>query len=252
MDLNSWRSPKTWLVFLAIIAIAAVAIISILRDRIVNNQQWQVSVVGQGKASYQPDIATVTLGVQIDKAARAEDALDQLNGKMAKIIAAVKAAGIADEDIQTQNYSLYSQYDYIDNASTLTGYNANQQLMVKVREINKDADKVSKVIAAATKAGINQVLGVSFDISNLEDLKQEARIKAIADAKSKAGNIASTAGVRLDKVVGWWENIVQAPGISNSYYYDGKGGAGGAVASPSVPTGSQEIIIEINLSYKIK
>lgn len=248
---------KVAIAIILILAIAAVAIISIVRDRIVNYPQNQVSIVGQGKVSYQPDIAMIALGVQIDKAAKADEALNQLNGKIKNIVSAINGAGVASEDIVTQNYSLSSQYDYADNISTLSGYNANQQIVVKVREIRNNPDKVSQVIAAATKAGINQVLGISFDVSNLEDLKQEARTEAIADANAKAGKLAGAAGVELGKIVGWWENYVQGPGVNNNSYYGGSdkgglGGAGGSSASATIPTGSQEIIMEMNLSYKLK
>ncbi|MFA5029315.1 MAG: SIMPL domain-containing protein [Patescibacteria group bacterium] len=252
--MENFKSPKAIIALLALIAITAVVIISILRDRIVNQQPWQVAVVGQGKVAYQPDIADVTLGVQIDKVAKAENALNQLNDKVNKIIAAVKAAGIPPEDIQTQNYSLYPQYDSPDNVMSLSGYNANQQLLIKVRGIDKEPERVSKVVAEATKAGVNQVVGVSFDVSNLEELKQQARIKAIGDAQIKASSLAAAARVRLGKVIGWWENIIQAPGIGNAYYGD-KGGMGGGLgtgATSSLPTGSQEVILEINLNYQVR
>ncbi len=248
------RWPKIVLAGLAMVLIAVVVVVSIVRDRIVNQQQWQVSVIGQGKVSYQPDIANVTLGVQIDKVSQAPDALNQLNERITKIIESIKAAGIAPEDIQTQNYSLYPQYDFIDDTSKLSGYNANQQLVIKVRGIAENSGLVSRVISEATKAGANQVLGVTFDVANIEDLKQEARLEAIADAKMKAGKVARAAGVRLDKVVGWWENIIQAPGLPGSLS-DGKGGMGGNVqasVSPVIPAGSQEVIIEMNLNYRIK
>ncbi len=251
--LSEAKWPKLVLVGLAMVLITAVVVVSIVRDRIVNQQQWQVSVIGQGKVSYQPDIANVTLGVQIDKVAQAPDALNQLNERITKIITAIKATGISAEDIQTQNYSLYPQYDFIDDTSKLSGYNANQQLVIKVRGIAENNALVSKVISEATKAGANQVLGVTFDVANIEDLKQEARLEAIADAKTKAGKIARAAGVRLDKVVGWWESIIQAPGLPGSPY-DGKGGMSNVQvsASPVIPAGSQEVIIEMNLNYRIK
>lgn len=250
-------SPKDrWskiILIIAMVLIAGVVVVSILRDRIVNQPQWQVSVIGQGKVSYQPDIANVSLGVQIDKVAKADEALNQLNDKVAKIVAAVKSAGIVADDIQTQNYSLYPQYDYVNNSTNLSGYNANQQLSIKVRDINNGQELLSKVIAEATKAGANQVLGISFNVSNLEELKNQARIKAITEARQQAGTLAQATGVRLGRVVGWWENVVQAPGISSGVTYDGKGGMGGNVsASPTVPTGSQEIVIEINLNYRVR
>lgn len=259
MDLanHKWPGGKIAIMIIAIIALAAIVCVSLIRDRIVNPPQWQVSITGQGKVAYQPDIANITLGVQIDKVAKAEDALSQLNDKTNKIVAAIKGLGIADSDIQTQNYSLYPQYDYVNNVSSLAGYNANQQLLIKVRNIKDDSAKLSKVIAEATKAGSNQVIGVTFDVFNLEELKQQARVQAISDARKKASSLAKMAGVRLARIVGWWENVVQAPGINNGVYYGGsdKGGAGmgaGGAATPSLPTGSQEVIIEISVNYQIK
>jgi hypothetical protein len=242
-----------------IVAIAGICIVSIIRDRIVNYPQWTVSVTGQGKIAYSPDVAKVTLGVQIDKVAKAEDALSQLNSKIAKVVAAIKAAGIAEADITTQNYSLYTQYDYVNDinkgsTSVVSGYNANEQVLVKITDVINNKERLNKVIAEASQAGANQVLGIYFEPSNLEDLKQQARVKAMADARGKAQSLAGAAGVRLKKVVGWWENVVQAPGI-NTPYYDGKGGMGGGagtMVSPTIPTGSQEIIIEESINYQLK
>lgn len=251
------KVPMIVLGIVLTVAVASIAIVSIIRDRIVNYPQNQVSVIGQGKVSYQPDIATVNLGVQIDKVAKADEALNQLNSKIKNIVAAVKGQGIAPEDITTQNYSLLPQYDYVNNVSSVSGYNANQQIIIKIRGIKDNPEKVSQVISEATKSGVNQVLGINFDVANLDELKQEARLKAIKDAGSKAGTIASAAGVKLGEVIGWWENYVQGP--SSSGYYSGaeKGGLGGAgmsagSASPTIPSGSLEIIMEMNLNYKLK
>lgn len=157
---RSWSDPK--LIALAILAVTSVVVVAIIRDRIVNQQQWQVSVNGQGKVSYQPNQATIQLGVQIDKQAKAEDALKQLSEKITKVTAAVKAAGIPDEDLQTQSYLLYPQYEYVSEVSTLVGYSANQQLTIKVRNITENNEAVAKIISEATKAGANQVGSVVF------------------------------------------------------------------------------------------
>ncbi|MFZ5391493.1 MAG: SIMPL domain-containing protein [Patescibacteria group bacterium] len=246
----SWRSPKTILSLVGLILLAGVLVLALLRDRFVNQPQWQVNVTGQGRVSYQPDVANVTLGVQVDKVATAAKALQELNDKMAKVIAAAKASGIDETNIQTQSYYLNPQYDYKDGVTIPSGYSANQQLVVKVNEIAGDSSKVAKVIAAATEAGANQVAGVSFEASNLEDLKEEARLKAIADAKTKSVKLSAAAGVELAEVVGWWENLIQVPGQPTPYY-DGKGGMGSAV-SPQLPASNQEVVIEVNLNYKIK
>ena len=184
------------------------------------------------------------MGVQIDKVAKPEDALNQLNSKVAGIIAAVNAAGVAPADIQTQNYSLYPQYDYKDNVSSVSGYNANEQLVIKVSGYDKDQNRLSQVIAAASKAGANQVNSLTFDASNMNELKQEARVKAIADAKVKSSALADSAGVRLDDITGWDENMM------NPIPYYGMG-AGGA-AAPQTPAGDREVVIEIGVTYNIK
>ena len=245
-----WQNQKFIIKLVGLILLAGIIFVSILRDRIVNPPQWQVQITGQGKVSYAPDIAVVQLGVQIDKSVRPENALYLLNDKMTKIIDAVVKIGIPKADIQTANYSLYPQYDFINNISTLMGYSANQQLSIKIKDLKTDPEIISKIVAQATEAGANQVTGITFDVSNLNDLKQEAKIKAIEDAKTKSAALASAAGVRLKKVVGWWENYVQLP-TPSPYYYDGKGGVGSA-GSPQITAGQQEIIVEIGLSYQIR
>lgn len=238
------------LIIIGAVLLAGVLTFAILRDRIVNQQYRSVTVTGQGKVSYNPDLALVSLGVQIDKVAKPEEALDQLNVKMNSIIKAVKDLGIKDENIQTQNYSLSPQYDYKDNIQTVSGYSANQQLVVKVTEYDKDSSRLSKVIGAASKAGANQVNNLSFDASNMNDLKQQARILAIADAKEKSVSLANTAGVKLRKITGWYENFINPVPM----YDYGKGGmgAGGAVANAQIPSGSREVQIEIGVTYNIK
>ncbi|MDP3985954.1 MAG: SIMPL domain-containing protein [Candidatus Veblenbacteria bacterium] len=247
-----WRQPKTVLVLVGIVLLAGVVTVSILRDRIVSQPQWQVNVVGQGKVSYQPDTAEVTIGVQVDRAHSAELAMRQLSEKMDKIVAAIKAADVPAEDITTQNFSLSPQYDYRDGVQTSGGYSANQQVIVKVKDLNNSKEKLAKVIGEATKAGANQIVGVNFSVSNIEELKQQARVEAILDAKGKAGSLAEAADVRLGKVIGWWENVVQAPGAP--YYGEramGIGGAGGG-STPTVPAGEQEIVVEVTVNYKVK
>ena len=248
----TWRSPKTIILLLVVLGVIAIAIVSILREKITSQQPRQVTVTGQGKVSYEPDLAIVTLGVQIDKAKTADVALGQLNDKMAKIMAAVYANKISEADISTSAYTLAAQYDYKNNISVVSGYNANEQLIIKVRNYDKDKNNLNKIISVATSAGANQVNGLTFDISSVNDLKQEARIKAINDAKAKAQVLATAAGVKLKDISGWYENILQVP---SPVYPEGIGGgssAGSSGVPPQTPSGLKEIIIEMNLTYDLK
>lgn len=250
---SSWREPKYVLMLVALLLLGGIITISIIRDRIVNPNLQQVTVNGQGRVSYSPDLAVVTLGLQIDKAKSAEEALNQLNSKMENILKAVKEIGVTDNDIQTQNYYLNPQYDYADNVSRVSGYNANQQLVVKITAYDQDPARLNKVIAAASKAGANQVAGLTFDSSKMNDLKQQARIAAIKDAKDKSAALAAAAGVELKSISGWWENVIQPSAYGYAYSYDqgGKGGAG-ISSDPQIGAGSHEVVIEVGLSYNLK
>jgi hypothetical protein len=238
---------KFVLIIVCILALTGVVIISILRDKIVNSNNNQVSVTGRGEITYQPDVASVILGVQIDKSAKAEEALISLNEKVNKISATLNSLGITD--IKTQNYSLYPYYDYIDGINVLSGYNANQQIMVKVYDIDKNIELLNQVVSKSTEAGANQILGITFEGSNIEDLKQQARILAVTDAKKKAEALSTSIGVSLGEIVGWWDNTV-SPSYNYSYGVGGMGGSesGGA----NVSAGTYKVIVELSLNYKIK
>jgi hypothetical protein len=246
---------KYVLVVLGMVLLAAIIITSILRDWFVNDYQNQVSVTGQGKVSYQPDEANVTLGIQIDKAPTAEEALKRLNEKMTKVVAAVKGTGIPEEDIKTQSYNLSPDYDYKDGSNTVSGYNARQSLAVKVKSIDKNKELVSQVVAAANGAGVNNIGNINFGVSDLNSIKQQARVKAINDAKSKANELFSAVGVKPKKITGWYENG-GGQGGGQPYAENDMAlakGAGEAVsATPQLPSGSQEITIEINVNYEVK
>ncbi|MFH0950975.1 MAG: SIMPL domain-containing protein [bacterium] len=256
MEMNQHpRTGRVVMLVIAMVLVAGIVTVALLRDRIVNNPQYQVSIIGQGKISYQPDRAKITLGVQIDKATDAATALADLNKKIDAIVKAVNQLDAEKIKVETQNYSLSPSYDYVDGVSQVGGYNANQQLLVEVTGIDQQSTMINKVIETASQAGINQVLSITFDTTNLENLKQEARIMAINDAKSKAGSLAEAAGVTLGKVVGWWENIVAGPMYDGKAYYSEVGGmgAGGPVTStPNVPVGDQELIMEVTLNYRVK
>lgn len=97
---------------IGILALCAIIIVALLRDRIVNERFKQITAIGQGKITYVPDTAVISLGAQVDRVPKAEDALNQLNDKIDKIKKAVIAVGVKEEDITTSNYSLTPQYDY--------------------------------------------------------------------------------------------------------------------------------------------
>ncbi|GMU74234.1 MAG: hypothetical protein AMXMBFR44_4310 [Candidatus Campbellbacteria bacterium] len=248
--------PRSVVAVIGMLLLAGVLTIALVRDRIVSPPWREVTITGTGRVPYTPDEALVRLGVHVDTAPTAQAALGVLSMNMEKIIPALQELGIPEENISTESYNLYPQYYYPENRpAVISGYGADQQLTVKLTgEEGVTQDLVSRVIETASASGANQILGVSFTASNIDELHQEALLLAIQDAQSRAEETADAAGVRLKKVVSWWENPIYLPGSTMSYDYYAKGGEmgmGGGYA-PQVPSGEQEIVIQVNLNYSTK
>lgn len=201
-------------------------------------------VTGEGKVSAPPDIAMVTVGIQAN-GTTVKAAQDQINATINKISAAIKELGIEAKDIQTQNYNINPDYDFTSGTQRIRGYTANTNLSIKVRQI----DNANSVIDAATANGANQVGGISFDIDDKTKLENEAREKAVVDAKSKAENAAKIAGFRLGRIVNYSENFGGFPDpfplrttmqeVTDS-------------ASTLIEPGSSEITVNVTLSFEIQ
>lgn len=243
------------LIALGLVLVSAVAIISLLRERLVNPTQNQITVYGEGKIEYVPDTATVILGVRVEKAATAADALSQMNDKIKKITDAVTTQGIPTPDIKTESYNLSPAYDYKDGTSKISGYNASQNLDIKVRAVDKNTDLVNKVVAAAGDNGTNEVQGVNYFIDNPNDLRQKARIMAIEDARGKATALAEAAGIKkLGKVLSWYEDAPMTDGNLYPTASDSSQGFGGsaapkAISAPQISAGTQDIVIDIAVNF---
>ncbi len=202
-----------------------------------------IAISAEGKVTALPDIATISVGVQTEN--KAVSAAQKENStKMNAIIEKVKSFGVASEDIKTSNYSIYPQYDYVNGRQIERGYMVTQNIDVKVRNL----DKIGDILAAVGDLGANQVGGVSFTIDEPEDLRQQARLKALEAAKKKAQALADAAGVKLGKVVGFSENEGYVP--SPMYYAkDAAMGMGGG--TPSIQSGSQDVIVNVTVLYEI-
>lgn len=226
-------------------------IISILRDKIVNDNQYQVSFTAQGRVFAKPDIAQIQLAVRTDKVKTAVLAVQDNTKKMNSVIAKLKDLGIAEKDIKTTNYNLAPEYDYNRNTGErfLAGYSVNQEVTVKIR----DLDKVGSIIEAATSVGANQVGNIAFAIDDPEVAKKAAREEAVAKAKVKAEEMANLTGIKLGKLINVYEN--SGPGLLYDYSYTGKSmtlGMGGEAVAPEIQTGENEITLEITLVYEVK
>lgn len=156
-----------------------------------------VTVTGEATVAVAPDTAMIRIGVTSqDKTAREAG---EVNAKqMTAVLAAIKDAGIADRDIQTSRLSLQPQYDPNKSGTArLTGFQATNQVTVRIREI----DKLPGVLDRAIGAGANEMSGIEFVVSEQSKLLDQARDDAIADARRKAELYAKAAGAKLGRVV---------------------------------------------------
>lgn len=204
-----------------------------------------ISIFGQGKVTGIPDIATIEVGLLTEKP-DVKSAQKENTDKMNRLIANLKNLGVEDKDIQTSYYNIYPQYDWPNGKQVLRGYQVNQGVSIKIRNLSKIGD----ILTAAGEGGANQVSGLSFNIDDPEALRQEARVKALENAKEKADALARVAGVRLGKIVSFSE-YSETPPVPYKAFAEGFGG-GGEVPAPSIEKGSLDIVVNVTVSYEIK
>lgn len=205
-----------------------------------------VSFTGEGKVLAKPDVATVDLSI-VTEAPTSKDAQDANNAKSKTLTDFLKGQSIDDKDIKTTSYTIYPQYDYPRyNAPVIRGYQVNQTMQVKIRKL---AD-VSNVLDGVISSGVNQINNLRFEIDNPDAIKAEARANAIAQAKKKAGELKSQLGVRLGRLVNFSESMNGFP--PPIFYEAAKAGYGMGGGGPSVPTGENEITVDVTLTYQIR
>ena len=203
-----------------------------------------IMMSAEGKVVAQPDTAQLSFGVVTngkDSAKVQEDSDKQ----MKVIIDYLKQSGVSADDIKTSGYNLYPQYDYTkpNPVQEITGYSLNQNVDVKVRDLNK----VGSILGGLTAKGVNQINNVSYFIDDPDALRAKARTEAVGKAKQKAQELASTLGIRLGKVINFSEGT--SP-IDPPIFY-GERGAGGGGTSPVEP-GSQDVTVTVTLTFEIK
>lgn len=160
-------------------------------------KEAQITVTGEGRVEVAPDMAVVSLGVTTE-AKTASEAMTGNSGQLAKVLENLKAAGIAERDLQTSGLSLSPNWNHsANNGPTIQGYIASNQLTVRVR----DLASLGTVLDAAIKDGVNTLNGVTFGVENQAPLMDEARKRAVADARHKADLYSLAAGVTLGAVI---------------------------------------------------
>lgn len=203
----------------------------------------ELAVVGEGKIEVTPDTAYVDAGITVDNRGTVSEVQQTMNTINNKIINVLRDMGIEKGDIKTSNYSVYPNYRYDNNVNTISGYNGNATIQVKVRNVQM----VSQVIEEVTGAGANQIQGVRFSIDKPESYREQVRDMAIKNARAQAEKLAKDLGITLGKV----SNIVESSPQSGSPLpmYDRAMSAGGG-GGPEVEQGTQTLTSVVTLYFE--
>jgi uncharacterized protein YggE len=155
-----------------------------------------VQVNGEGVVKVEPDQVKLQFGIESNDRVLVK-AKDDNTARTKKLLDTLKALGVASKDIQTGFVQINPRYEYANNRQVLVGYTAMKQLSVTL----KDLQNYGKVLNGVIEAGADHVNGVQFESSKADELKDEARKRAVADAKRKAqllaGELNQKVGVPL-------------------------------------------------------
>jgi hypothetical protein len=215
-----------------------------------------LTVSDTGEIYAKPDLAITTFSV-ISNAKTVAKAMSDNTAKMNAVTDFLKKQGIKDTDLKTTNFSVYPKYEwakatefYPSGRQVLIGYEVQQSLEVKIR----DMEKIGDIVQGATDAGSNQVGNLQFTIDKEDDLKVQAREEAIKKAKAKAKELASQLGVSLVRVSSFSENSSALRPYYDSYVAKeayGMGGSSESVPTASVQTGENKISVSVTITYEI-
>jgi len=217
-----------------------------------------VTVGAEGKATVTPDIARISFSVISegkDPAVIQKDNTEKMNS----VIEFVKGQGIDKKDIQTAGYNLYPRYDCEKGAASsiysyppckqvLSGYTLTQTILLKVR----DLEKVASVLAGLPERGINEINGPNFSVDDPDKYLTEARKEAFDKARAKVEAMASANGVHIVRVVTFSESTGGYPIYARMEAFGKGGDAGAPVPAPQIEHGSEEVNVQVSVTYEIR
>ena len=206
-----------------------------------------IIVSGEGEAYARPDLAIVVFSVKSENK-KIDQAMKDNTKKINTVIDTIKKLGVNKRDIKTMSFSINPFYEYqrkglttIPTKKILAGYEVNQSLQVKIRDLSK----IGVIIKRSVDKGANIVGNFILTINNPEKIKAEAREKAIGQAKEKAKEIASQLGVKLLRIVNFSENNFLPRYNKELKIAEDR-------TLPKIETGENKIRISVAITYQIK
>jgi uncharacterized protein YggE len=209
-----------------------------------------VSVSGSGKVTGAPDVANISLGVSVLEQTVAA-ARERAAASLGAMIDSMKQNGVEDKDIQTDQLSIYPEYDYRNDTQLLRGFRVQNTVNATIRNIDRTGEIVDDAVAAGGDS--TTINSISFSIDNPQKLKSEAREAAVADARARAETLAEAAGVSLGKAISITETSYSPP-----VYYEqiaSRGAAdtaAGALPPTPIEAGELDVVVDVSVTWAIE
>jgi uncharacterized protein YggE len=208
-------------------------------------------VNGNGTVYLAPDMANIYVGVHTDDVNLAI-AVSKNNTQTQALVDALKKAGIDGKDIQTSNFSVYTNnsggIDKINGEVIANGtyYSVDNSVYVTMRDLSKMGSVLNTVVGA----GANTINSISFDVADKTAALVEARQKAVTNAGALADELAKTAGLKLGEI----QNVTYTDYSPTYYYGYGMGGGGASAPNASVPIQPGQTLVSatVSVTYLIK
>ena len=206
--------------------------------------QPQISVSGEGKVKVVPDEAIISIAVET-KGEESAKVKKENDASIDKVLKFLKSTKIDQKNIKTERVSLYPQYDYQKKKNY---HFASQTISIHL----KDLSKYETIMSGLIEAGVNRVNGVTFQSSEIEKLKSEARKLAVADAKKKAQDFAEALGQKVGKAIVVSDNSqpVYNPPMYRNVMMEAK--MEGDMSQETLAIGEMEINTNVNITFVLE
>jgi len=231
--------------------VVALAAGSDTQTSVASSSSNTITVGGTGGVSYIPNEALVSVSV-LTEDSTAEQATSSNAATTASVINALYGLGISNSSIDTQGYTLSTDYSNCYASTTcipqITGYSVTNNLQVNITSSipSQLGLQVGRVIDTAVAAGANQI-SLTFSETNsvLAGLTNGALRQAVASAYSQAQTIASSLGVSITGVVSASEGSAYTPQVYALSTF-----STAAAATPILP-GTQSMTVSVQVVYSI-
>ncbi len=245
------------LIIVICLGILSWAYLNFVRAQNTINPERTITLTAEGRVFAKPDIVKLTFSV-ITQGKSASEVQKENDKRVNDLIDYIKKEGILKEDIKTINYLLDPQYDYSwckknENDSRICppkieGYQLVQTVEVKIR----DFDKINKIVGALTEKGANEISGIVFEVEDLENYKNLARIEAIKKIEKRAKLISEQTSVKLGKIINISESGIYPPVYRTAKSALESAGAPEPLSQTQIEPGLREITVNLSISYEIK